>query len=58
MLSNPKDTVSAASHAPAESGPRWATSRRATREWSPDAKVSLRSVFRAMRQRARKADRA
>jgi hypothetical protein len=41
----------------ADGGPRWATARRATREWSPGARISLRSMIRAAIQR-KKADRA
>ena len=41
----------------ADNGPRWATARRATREWSPGARVSLRSMIRAA-IRLKKADRA
>jgi hypothetical protein len=41
----------------ADSAPRWATARRATREWSPDARITLRSMIRAAIRR-KKADRA
>jgi hypothetical protein len=55
MLLNPKD----ASNPPgkAADSPRWAAARRVTREWSPDARISLRTVFRAIRHPAKKADR-
>ena len=41
----------------ADSAPRWASARRATREWSPDARITLRSMIRAAIRR-KKADRA
>jgi hypothetical protein len=54
MLSNPNaSTIRPA----ADSGPRWAAVRRATREWSPGARISLRSMIRAALRR-KKADRA
>jgi hypothetical protein len=55
MLSNPKDTGSPNRNA--DGAPRWASARRATREWSPGARISLRSMIRAAIRR-KKADRA
>ena len=40
----------------AETAPRWASARRVTREWSPDARVSLRSLVHAMRRSPAKAN--
>ena len=53
MLSNAKPSVL---RPVADSAPRWASARRATREWSPGARISLRSMIRAAIQR-KKADR-
>jgi len=56
MLLNPKQSGSPSRNLQ-DGGPRWAAARRVTREWSPDARISLRSMFRAIRHPAKKADR-
>jgi len=55
MLLNPKNW--SPSRNSRDSGPRWADARRDTREWSPGARISLRSMIRAAIRR-KKADRA
>jgi hypothetical protein len=51
MLDNINDIGNVSSRNSAVSARHWSWARRTNREWSPRARVSLRSLVRAMRGR-------
>lgn len=51
MLNNVNETGSLSSRAATAPARHWSWARRTNREWSPRARLSLRSLVRAMRRR-------